>query len=169
MAIRIELTQGKSTIIDDEFVELAQHKWCAMFNPNYGEGGAYMAARNIPTGGGKYRITQIHRLIMEAHLGRKLLPEEEVDHKNLNTLDNRLQNLRVASSCQNGSNRRKPSNNTSGYKGVSWHIRRSKWHAQIWANNVSHSLGYFDDPEEAHKAYCQAADELHGEFKNYGR
>lgn len=45
------------------------------------------------------------------------------------------------------------SNNSSGYKGVTWHIRDRKWNAKISVNNKRIHLGYFDTAIECAKAY----------------
>lgn len=91
-------------------------------------------------------------------------PAKDVDHINGDAADNRLFNLREATDCQNLQNRPKQRNNTSGFKGVTWHRGGQKWLAQIRADNSSRYLGLFDDPQKAHAAYCAAAAELHGEF-----
>jgi len=44
---------------------------------------------------GKQRHVRKHRLVMENHLGRKLLPSEDVHHINGDKADNRVGNLRV--------------------------------------------------------------------------
>lgn len=46
---------------------------------------------------GKYRVVFQHREVMEAVLGRKLLPNEAVHHRNEIKTDNRPENLEVMS------------------------------------------------------------------------
>jgi len=88
----------------------------------------------------------------------------EIDHKDNNGLNNRRENLRTATHAQNNQNKGKSKNNTSGYKGVNWEKRRNKWRARIYFNKNYIHLGYFNDIEEAAKAYEKAAKKYHGKF-----
>lgn len=101
-------------------------------------------------------------------LGRKLAKGEFPDHINGNGLDNRRENLRLATRSQNSINRGKQSNNKSGYKGVSWNKRDKRWTAQITINKHIINLGGFDTPEQAYEAYKEAAKQYHGTFANLG-
>jgi len=95
-------------------------------------------------------------------------PDGEIDHINGDTLDNRIENLRVASHAENGRNRGANKNNTSGFKGVYWNRLAGKWVAQTKVNRQQIYLGTYETPEDAHAAYCRAVDVLHGDFANYG-
>lgn len=88
----------------------------------------------------------------------------DVDHKDRNTSNDAKDNLRLATRTQNNANAKRPRHNTSGYKGASYDKRRDKWEACINYKGRKRFLGYFDSPEEAHAAYCKAANDLHGEF-----
>lgn len=168
MTVTIPLTQGQVTYVDDDFGDLAQYNWCAQYKPSYGRGGAYFAVRNVPTDAGKYKTTPLHRVILSRILGRELRKEEYVDHIDINPLNNRRANLRLATAAQNGRNRPLQKNNTSGFKGVSFRRDREKWEAQIGHQKGVLHLGLFDTPDEAHEAYRKAADVLHKAYKNYG-
>lgn len=105
----------------------------------------------------------LHKAII--HLsGHEVKDEEEIDHKDLDKLNNLEINLRICTPSQNQANRGKQKNNTSGYVGVNWCKNAKKWEARIWSNNKKIHLGYFDDPKEAAKAYNAAAIKHHGEF-----
>ena len=113
-----------------------------------------------------YKKFLIHRLAWLYVYGE--FPENEIDHINGNPSDNRIGNLRSATRCENMNNVGKHTNNTSGYKGVSWSKEVKKWEAKIAVNKKRINLGYFDKLESAYNAYCQAAKNLHGEFANIG-
>ena len=53
------------------------------------------------------------------------------DHIDGNTLDNRKSNLQVITQQQNIVKQKMAKNNVSGYRGVTWYPRHSKWSAQI--------------------------------------
>lgn len=89
-------------------------------------------------------------------------PAMHLDHINGNPADNRIFNLRLATSAQNNANSSKRRRNRSGYKGVTRY--HSKWAAHIYKNGRSIYLGAFPTREEAHAAYVQKARELFGEF-----
>lgn len=114
----------------------------------------------------KGRSRPAHKVIWLIVTGR--WPAAEIDHINCDRADNRWANLRAATRAQNGQNRGANKRNTTGFKGVTYWPARKKYMAQIMANGVQKTLGYFDTPNEAHAAYCAAAAKLHGQFANFG-
>lgn len=159
--ITIQLTKGQSTVIDAKHADLTEKKWCVFQN----QMGAYYAVRNIPKPDWEHQGTELlHRVILSRKLGRELLRHELCDHANKDTLDNREENLRLASFAQNMHNTKRRKDNSSGYKGVCWDKRKQKWVARITANKITKYLGYYNTAEEAHEAYRKAAPEYHGEF-----
>lgn len=103
-----------------------------------------------------------HRVAWAMHYGS--CPDGEVDHINMVRDDNRIVNLRLATPSNNRMNRGSQKNNTSGYKGVFWQKLRGKWMAQIQIDGRAIFLGRYDSKEDAHAAYCEAANKYHGEF-----
>ena len=86
----------------------------------------------------------------------------DIDHIDGNPSNNVFANLRIATESQNCTNRKRRSDNKSGYKGV--YAMGKKWAAQITANKKMMYLGVYETPELAHQEYLKHAAVLHGEF-----
>ena len=88
------------------------------------------------------------------------LPEHEVDHIDRNPLNDAWINLRSCDSSQNKINRRLRKDNSSGYKGVHFNKRKSKWVARVWKNSKEIVVGSFDNLEDAVNARTIAAKKI---------
>lgn len=145
-------------LLDDEDYEIySKWKWQLT---NYG-----YARRTTRGGQGKVIVYNLHRIIMNAKKG------QQVEHRDNNPLNNQRSNLRFSTQAQNMHNRKVGSNNTSGYKGVSKYSYKGliKWRAMISYGGKTRSLGLFETPVEAAKAYNRAALELDPEFAHINK
>jgi hypothetical protein len=160
----ISLTQGQEVIIDDIDADLSTSKWCAAYEGN----GIFYAVRSIKISKGIRKNIAMHRLILSRKLGRELTSSEQVDHINLNPLDNRRANLRLANSQEQNRHQRKMKVNSTGgipsskFKGV--HRQAGKWRAMIRYAGKKRHLGRFDSELEAARAYDKAAKEHFSNF-----
>lgn len=110
----------------------------------------------------KYSNQRIHRLIMSRMLNRKLLRDEEVDHIDGDGLNNRRNNLRIATHAQNIANQKVSKNNSTGYKGV---VKDgNKYRARIGHKGQDIHIGVYPTAELAARAYDEQALRLFGEF-----
>jgi hypothetical protein len=91
-------------------------------------------------------------------------PPEHIDHINQVKADNRLANLRLATTSENLKNTGVYVNNTSGFKGVSWDKQNQNWRATATLTGKQLHLGRFNTAEEASAAYNNFAKVNHGQF-----
>ncbi len=150
---KIQLTQNKYTIVDDEdYKYLNQFNWYAHNKSEY-----WTALRMY-----KRKLILMHRIIMNC-------PKNKIiDHINGNSLDNRKENLRICTQSQNISNSKLSKRNKSGFKGVYQTKNKKKWLSLISINSKTKNLGLFSNKLEAKDAYTKAAKEYFGEFYSEG-
>lgn len=123
-----------------------------------------------PNGTGHLRLTicgvriVAHWIVWAIYYGEWPPADSEIDHKNLNGLDNRPDNLRLATRSQNSHNKIPPSSNVSGVKGVSWHKAGGKWQVKFGLDGKQYYLGLFSDFDEAVKVRAKAVVSIMGEF-----
>ncbi len=153
----ITLSQGYIAKIDAADVALVEGvNWCATVDP------CTVYAMRTEQIGGRQKTIKLHRQIMDPPHGL------QVDHISGDGLDCRRKNMRLATRFQNARNARRSRANTSGFKGVSWHVGGQNWQAMIWGRGKNKHLGHFTTPEAAHAAYVEASERLWGEFARAG-
>jgi len=152
---KIYLGEGRFALVEpQDFYWLNNFHWYAEIKCKL-----IYAARNVISAGEKKIIFSMHREIMNFPDGRL------VDHRNGNTLDNRRENLRLATRAQNNCNRRKTRSKTSSrFIGVCFHKLHQRWCADIRHNGKKIWLGSFASEIDAARAYDEAVKKYHGEF-----
>ena len=154
--LSVKYSENPAIVDDDISAFLSCYNWS--FFKNY-----------VCRSDSKHKIVKLHKIVWQYYHGK--IPEGyEVDHKDRNTLNNQIKNLRLATKKQNVQNRGKQKNNTSGYIGVGKCQMSGViyWRARIVDNNGKRKSRCFpftvEGLEEAAKWYDKKALELRGEF-----
>jgi len=100
-----------------------------------------------------------HRLVWTWHYGP---PKNNVDHRDNDPMNNRIENLREATHAQNMWNARVSRNSSTGLKGVT--PRGKKFIATINVNGLAKYIGMYGDAATAKAARDAVAKFLHGSF-----
>lgn len=122
------------------------------------------------TGSTKYRKVfykgksyKEHRLIWELFHG-PISSEMQIDHINGIPQDNRIENLRLATTSQNCMNQPARKTSKSGIKGISRHKATGKWVAQIRVKGTKGFYKLFDCLKQAAIETQQQRELLNKEF-----
>lgn len=150
---QIPLTQGKvATVSLEDHAWALQYSWFAAKKVLINR--VMWRAQRSENQRGRIVTFYMHREIAE-RMG--LANSAEVDHWDLDGLNNQRENLRPTGRFQNAWNRTKRVNCTSQFKGVSWIRAKEKWVASIKVPERQITLGAFDSEIEAALAYDSAA------------
>lgn len=146
MPTKIQITGGYYALVDENMYDfLSQWKW------------------NLSTSGYAYRKVNNKNIYMHHEVLGGRIAGLDVDHKNKDRLDMRVENLRYATRQQNMINKDKQvrrKGTSSVYKGVGWHTEMKMWRARLGDTY----LGCFPTEVEAARAYNVAALALHGDY-----
>jgi len=109
---------------------------------------------SISVNGKEYYAHRLAFLYMEGYF-----PENDVDHINRNSSDNRWINLRHVSRSCNNINSKMDKRNTTGVTGVYWHKQCKRWEAKIGVNKNKINLGRYKNFISAVKSRWNAEKE----------
>lgn len=157
----ITLTRGYQAEIDEIDIDLAAFKWHANWKKNRK---TVYAARN---GSRKLGSLEPHTFHLHVEIAKRMGIIGKVDHKDLDGLNNKRENLRSANHAQNQRNKPLQVNNTSGYRGVVWKSDIDQWQVRVKVNGKQLYFGCYPDKEEANKVAIVMRNKLHGEFANH--
>lgn len=143
---------GQYTVVDASDYDLvSRYKWTLSTV-------GYAQTTHYERPGLRKPTVLLHRLLMG-------FPEGfEVDHADMDKLNNCRSNLRLATKQQNAANRGLVSTNSSGFRGVSLVGKSRIWRARVNVNDKEIHLGCFKTPEAAAHAVDRAHLLYFGEF-----
>ncbi len=152
---KIKLSQGMYALVSNDWYEMLNSvKW---YIRKLGKTFYASTCQNIDN---KWKEDFMHQVIMDFKGGNNLI----IDHKDMNGLNNTVENLRVANRAQNLQNTKKCTPvKTSTYKGVCKNTK-GKFRAVIVNEKKQVSLGIYKSEISAALAYNKAALSFFGSF-----
>lgn len=142
------MNNGDTMLLDKEDYEKLKNKTI------------YYVQGGYPSFNSNGERTYVHRFIMNVE------DEKIIDHKNMNILDNRKENLRITSHIYNHGNVKKYNleNPTSQYKGVTYDKSNKNWLVRVKYNQSIFYTGRHSNEISAAHAYNHYAKKAFGEF-----
>jgi HNH endonuclease len=153
----IKLTKGKKAKVDSHMLWLLEpYKWKAVQNKDRWYAIAYKRKNKVLT------IIWMHRLLLG--IQGEDYKTKMADHINHDCLDNRLENLRLATNQQNQRNARAHKDAKLGVKGVYWRESRKRFEVRAFLNGKRIYLGFAKTLEKAIEIYNSKIKEVYGEY-----
>ena len=144
--VKVRLAAGEWFIINiEDYNKIKPFRWCK-------DGRGYVMVRVDGA------VIKLHRFLLGATNGY------EVDHIDLNPLNNVRSNLRLATRQQNSFNIPARKSNSTGFLGVSYDKRTQQYTASLMCDGKSYWGGRHATAIEAAKARDELASRFHGEF-----
>lgn len=140
----IQVESGIAIVDDEDYDKVSQYNWL-------------LHEKGYAVANHKGKKLRMHRVIMGA-----TDPDDLVDHRDRDKLNNRKLNLRMTDRSGNACNRHPNHARDNAFKGV--YPNAGKFEARIKIHGKPKYLGRFKTAEEAAVAYNNAAKELHGDM-----
>jgi hypothetical protein len=147
----IQLTKGFQTVVDDRFSYIADYSWRSANWRNahyavmtYCEPRSNKRAKHYsPTA--KYGDISLHCLVHWLAFNDRRIFESAwtVDHINRDTLDNRIENLQLATRREQALNQKMRKDNQSGLPGIYWEASKQRWHVAFKVNGKLSHFGRY--------------------------
>lgn len=148
---------------------LAYDPETGVFTWRQSRGGQPAGSRAGGLDGDGYEVIRINKRAFRSHrlawlYVHGVLPDCDVDHRDMVRSNNAIANLRPATRAQNNANCPKRSNNRSGFKGVSFHRFSGLYRATLIVDGKQLCGKYHRTPEKAYAEYCVMAVKHYGDF-----
>lgn len=163
----------KESITQNELLELFDYRDGVLYwkvnKPHSQYKAGDVAGRTVKDGYNQICVNRMriltHQIVFKMFHG--YVPKE-IDHIDGNPNNNKIENLRPATSRQNKYNTKLSTRNKSGFKCVWWNKTAKKWQVKISIKGKQKDFGLYSDLELAGLVAQEARDKYHGAFANHG-